>query len=390
MNPDRLELENFVYGDTPPTRPDNYKDPEHVWDNVTEKSEQLFILNFNPKKKSWTIQSQQIYLDYPTATLINTFDYPPNSIVSLINLPKNLPNLKYIWIFSPNFDSLQGFPKFLPKLTKLAMTNTLISDLTPLPSSIPTLETIGIVTFRPHIAQIKSLNGFPTNLPNLKELNLKTIPIKSLKYLPESLPKVEKIKISGTNITNLQHLPNDTPNLKELILSHNNLTSLKGMPLILPSIQKIDVQNNYLMTAEFLPEKTGVNCISYFNNNQIRTLHGINDRFFKHFLSKVSRCLNLCPKGMEIIENYNPPIYYPDEIVNEAKVFYKKSSHELAQQYISDLNPLNEGEIERLIWEADLTDRNLIQNNVSANDLILIEICRRFRIPLNSDFSLLR
>ncbi|MHA1719360.1 MAG: hypothetical protein ACTSWX_00680, partial [Promethearchaeota archaeon] len=86
----------------------------------------------------------------------------------------------------------------------------------------------------------------------------------------------------------------------------------------------------------------------------------------------------------------SPPTYVPIEIRNEAKKFYQKSSHDLAQQYVSDRESLNEDEIERLVWEADLDDRKLLENNVSKNDPVIIEISKRLKIPLNSNFSLLK
>ncbi|QEE15434.2 hypothetical protein DSAG12_01259 [Promethearchaeum syntrophicum] len=390
------------------TRPEKYKDPQHFWDDVNEKSEFLYIASLNNNKKSDKVHIKDIYHNYPTATLINTFDFPPNSITDLENIPQILPNLKTFIINTSDFKSLKGFPEELPNLKILNIKSPQISDLSPLSKTMPSLERFfiskcevsylnGIPEDLPKLDRIfldsipiKNLEGIPSLLPNLKHMKIKHIPIKSLKNLPESLPNVEKIEISGTHITNLQYLPEDMPTLKELILARNNLTSLKGMPNELPKLLKIDISHNHLSHLKFLPNVAFSSCIIIRKNNPIRTLHGINDRFFKQFLSKAMPTVNLCPKGLEIIKKYNPSYYNLIEIVNEAKKFYKKSSHELAQQYVSNPQSLNEGEIERLIWEANFDDRKLLENVVSANDSVLQKISQRLEIPLNSDFSLLK
>ena len=390
-NSDKLELklENFVFNDTAPPRPDKYKDPEHVWDSIDEKTKHINIINYDRTKKSNLFQIKSLEREFPDGILINIFEYPPNSIVSLKNLPKRLPYLESIGIFTPNFKSLQGFPEYIPRLKGFYITNTLITDLTPLPSYIPTLEKIRIGAFRPHVCQITSLTGFPRNLPILKELTLRNIPIKFLKFFPESLPGVEKIEISHTNITNLHHIPQNMPKLKELILTHNDLTTLKGMPDNLPKLVKIDIRNNSLSNLKHLPNNPGYHCMIYYQNNIIRTLHGVNSTFIKDVCFKAVKRMQLCPTGNALINNYHDLCESPERIRN-LLFFYKKSSHELAQQYVSDSKSVNEGEIERLIWESNLDDRKLLENNVSPENLVLNQISQRLKIPLNLDFSLLK
>ncbi|QEE15797.1 leucine-rich repeat domain-containing protein [Promethearchaeum syntrophicum] len=405
-DPYDLKLENFVYGDTPSPRPEKYKDPLHIWDSIDEKTEFLYIHYLNKIKKSGKLLINDIYHQHPNATLINLFEFPPNSVENLRDFPKNLTNLKMFVIYSNSIKSIQGFPKDLPNLKILNLKSSQISDLTPLPENLPSLERFfiskckiislkGIPKDLPKLDRffvdsipIKTLEGIPSILPNLTHLKIKNNPIKSLKYLPKSLPSVEKIEISGTDITNLQFMPQHMPKLKEMILTHNHLITLKGMPPNLPSLTNLNLRNNSLAHLKHLPKVGHIGCIINLKDNSIRTLHGLDDRFLKQLLH-MAKNFNLCPQGLNLIKDLRLR-HITLEKVNEVKNFYTKSSHELAQQYVTNIKSLNDCEIDRLIWEADLTDRKLVENNVPPENLVLSAISQRLKIPFNSDFSLLK
>lgn len=346
---------------------EKYKDPKHVWDEIDQNTKTLIIENTDRDYRPDIFETRRIYKEsiykhFPKAIFINLYEFPPSSIISLNNFPKDLPYLERFWIHNLNFNSIQGIPENLPKLTSFSINET----------------------------TIPSLKGFPQDLPCLKELAIRNVPIQSLNYLPESLPSVEKFTIFRTNITNLLHLPANMPELKELVLTHNDLITLKGIPNNLPNLVKLNIKHNHISHLKHLPNFGIKKYATLFIGNPIRSLHGIDEQFLKRMLNRIHFQFKLlCPRGIKIFKDLHPS-NVSSKIINEAINFYKKSSHELAQQYVTDSKSLNEGEIERLIWEADLDDRKLLENNISPNDSVLTEISQRLKILLNSDYSLLK
>jgi hypothetical protein len=75
---------------------------------------------------------------------------------------------------------------------------------------------------------------------------------------------------------------------------------------------------------------------------------------------------DLTPKGTQLLSEWY-----------ELREYYRKSPHQLAQEYISDPKSLTKDKIERLIHEAGKEEEKLIEGQFSIEDPILRKIIER-------------
>lgn len=255
------------------------------------------------------------------------------------------------------------------------------------------------------------------------------------------------MRISNTSIQNLEYFPTDTPNLKEINLIRNKLVSLKGLPSRIPVLKRLNLSFNQLTSLEDLPfqfddikHQFGVKkrfpLIDY-HNNPIRTFAGIKYRRISenmyNFDFNYCKHFQLCPTFLKLFKKYleikaeystreskyleqdeydsglitslsheyddvEMPTAedfkrYPREIsaLKAAIIeYYRKTPMELAQQYVENPDLLTESELERLGWEGRYQERQLLESNFPPDNMVLKEISKRLTHQLSSGLKILK
>jgi len=431
------------------------KELNHIWDEVTETTEGIFIHYCNSKKNDTVFKlfsqphpnrvfrrpaSEEEFRErFPNFIMINPYDYKPDSIDSLKGMPQNLPNLSILSIKSHEFRSLKGLPAKLPNLKNLSIEGfpmvylikdsderkwaskkgAPLSDLNGLPKSLPNLEVLSI-----HNSQIADINNLPEKLPSLRIIGIKNCPLKSLKGLPNnfpsletfviyncpiqtldlippSLPKLIRFELITCNFQNLRIFPKNVPNLKKLSLGGNQLTSLEGLPQELPNLKKLDISGNSLISLKSLPKfDKPINLV--LTHNPLRSLCYLKHEFTLQqiYLHEFKRTgFNLNPRFIQLLKDYVVPIeetienpgvigYYDSNVLMKIKKYYEKTTIELVEQFISKPDSINEDELDRIIWEADLEDRKILESYLPKDNPILQKINQRLSVNLSSGLKI--
>jgi len=382
---------------------------------------------------------------YPNFVMINLFDYAPNTIDSLKGIPQNLPHLSILDIISHEFRSLEGLPKDLPNLKKLSINgisylyfiknspefeeatrsgapllnlkglpnslpnlenlfinNTQITDISDLPSELPSLKTFVINISHPSSfkGSLNPLRGLPDIFPSLENFHVSNCCIQTLKYIPSSLAKLKRFIITGCPLRNRRHFRKNVPLLEELTLFGNGLTSLEGLANEFPLLKKLNLKGNNLTSLKYFPELLPDNTKIEIINNPLRSLCYLNhdttfrlmlrfrhyqgfdmgsrfDEFVSEYLVPYER-INENTGEMEIGQKFNLLV------INQLQDYYRKTTTELIQQFISNPDSINEGELERIIWEANIQDRNALELNFPSDNVVIQKINKRLKFALHS------
>ena len=415
------------------------RNSRNIWYEVNENTRKLMINKVDPKSqdirffKAVRNKRGEIIgnLKPPECVIINLVDHPITILNNLEDMPQNLPDLEVFSIRNIEIKSLLGIPKNLPNLKDLSFYHLKLNSLDGLPKFLPKLRKIFMID-----TPLKFLNGLPSDLPSLEILRIRDVPLESLRYLPKSLPKLESIYFSKTNIQTLEFFPLNIPVLKEISFNRNKLVSLKGLPQEIPKLEEIYLSNNLLTSLEHFPSKFNKKKEPIYRkpysslkpgheyldrhinflveDNPIRTLTGIQYSFFfkamVNIIFKRYRGSQLCPTALKLIKDYhekkirvgaerfnmttNEAIHH--EMIKDPKKydaivkFYSKTTIELAQQYIENLDSLSDGELERLGWEGGYQERQLLESNISLDNPLLKQISKRLTLQLPSGFSILK
>ncbi|MHA1767978.1 MAG: leucine-rich repeat domain-containing protein [Promethearchaeota archaeon] len=427
------------------------KDINHIWDEINESTEGIFLHYYMSKKKDavyrflppsnsygmtrFPASEEEFRERFPNFIVINLYDYAPNSIYSFKGMPQNLPNLSILGIKSHKFRSLEGLPKELPNLKKLSIenspleylkkdsnerkivsirgsplsnlkglpkelpnlenlfiSNSQITDISDLPERLPSLKTFIINTSYPLSLKgsLKSLKGIPNKLPSLEIFGVQNNLIQTLEHIPSSLPKLKRFAVSNCLLRNLRHFPKDVPNLEELFLNGNGLASLEGLPPEIPKLKKLNLIDNNLTSLKYLPQNIDRNARIEIENNPLRSLCYLNHNFtfVLMFRYKKIKGFELGSRFDEFMNNFlvtresfNEETgemelgkFINMQVIEQLKEYYRKTTNELIQQYISNPESVSEDELERIIWEADIEGRNVLESNFPADNVVLQKI----------------
>ncbi len=220
-------------------------------------------------------------------------------------------------------------------------------------------------------------------------------PILTLEHIPASLPKLKSFIVTDNPLRNLRHFPKDVPNLEQLNLEGNQLVSLEGFPHELPKIKYLILENNSLTSLKYLPKITNRNSIIELKNNPLRSLCYLShDNTFTHLItSYYDRGFDLSPRIEALIDEagvFEKGEYFNMEVIDQVQNYYRKPTSELIRQYISDPELINQDELERIIWEANIEDRNAFESNFPADNVVIQKINKRLRIILPSGNSIFK
>jgi hypothetical protein len=197
------------------------------------------------------------------------------------------------------------------------------------------------------------------------------------------------------------------PNLEELHLGGNQLTSLEGLPSEFLKIKKIILIGNNLASLKYFPTKINRYARVEFYYNPLRSLCYLNNDLISNLMNrrkifKVYKEFKLGPRFDKFLNQYQVPyertnedtgemesgvIYHP-QVIEQIQNYYRKTTAELIHQYISDSESVSEDEIERIIWEANIQDRNALESNFPRDNVTLQKINERlkFDLPLGQSF----
>ncbi|MHA1646500.1 MAG: leucine-rich repeat domain-containing protein [Promethearchaeota archaeon] len=366
-------------------RSQKLKDPESMFDEVNENTSRLIINYIIPKRAHQNIATMKLY---PDSVIINLYDYTSRSLNDLRKLPNEMPHLK-----------------------TLSLLDTQISNINQLPKKLPSLQTFVIHDsfWTSSKGTLKSLKGLPNNLPSLEIFGVQNCLIHTLEYIPSSLPKLKKFSVKGCPLYNLRNFPKNIPNLEELHLGGNQLTSLEGLPSELPKIKKINLIGNNLASLKYFPQKINNYARIDFDHNLLRSLCYLNNDLLskvihRHKIFKQYKEFDLGPRFEEFLTQYLVPYETVNENTGETEIgqkynmhiieqiqnYYRKTTTELIQQYISDSESVSKDELERIIWEADVQDRNALEANFSSNNDMIQKITKRLKFDLPSGHSIFK
>ncbi len=263
-------------------------------------------------------------------------------MISEIPIPKSEKNvLNY-------FDN----PKYVVKNGHVVTLDLGRNRLTSLPESIGNLTSLtNLDLSRNYLTSLPESIGNLTSLTNLNLFN------NCITSLPESIGNLKLL----TNLNLLKNilisLPDSIGNLKllkKLNLYDNSLTSLPESIRNLSSLEELDLIKNPIKTLPNLP---------------IDLLKRL------HFQSN-----HLTPKGQQL---------FIFQSSHEVREYYRKSPKKLASQYISDPKSLTKDEIERLIHEASIPEKKLLENKLPPENPVLYEIIKRSAVELHNGLKIL-
>lgn len=231
---------------------------------------------------------------------------------------------------------------------------------------------------------------------------------KNLTSLPESIGNLKSLKIlnlKGNKLTSLPEIFSNMPNLKKLNLGCNQLTSLPESMRNLTCLEFLDLSKNQLtLLPEFIkkliekPDKKKFKELSLLESqysglkiakNPLRSLSNIPRHVFQKILIELNNTddIPLVKTGKRLFHKGFEVTYYSDGVsfgfskkeLEELYEFYKKSTIQIAQQYVTDPNSLTPDEKERFIWEAGHNERALLENSpkIPLNDPIIQKITQR-------------
>ena len=261
-----------------------------------------------------------------------------------------------------------------------------------LPESLPSLRTFVILnSFNTSSKGIlKSLQGIPSKLPSLEFFRVENNLIQTLEHIPSSLPKLKSFYVTGCPLRSLRHFPKDVPNLEELFLNGNGLASLEGLPPEIPKLKKLNLIGNNLTSLKYLPQNININARIEIEHNPLRSLCYLNHNFtfVLMFRYKKIKGFELGSRFDEFMNNFlvtresfNEETgemelgeFVHMQVIEQLKEYYRKTTNELIQQYISNPESVSEDELERIIWEADIEGRNVLESNFPADNVVLQKI----------------
>lgn len=372
------EIKNTNHRKNIEDRSQKLKDPEKIFDEVNENTTNLLIGTISPKN-FYIVRDFHHF--HPNAPIINLYDYPKGCLTDLKTLPIKLDNLKTFEIRDTEIKNLFYFPKNLLSLKFLRLENS----------------------------PINKLKGLPQNLPSLESIMIRNCPIHTLEYIPSSLPRLKKFSISGCPLHNLRKFPKNVPNLEELNLGGNQIASLEGLPPELAKIKKIKLIGNNLTSLKYFPLKIDSIVRIEFDHNPLRSLCYLNNDLiskvmFRHKIFKQYKGFDLGPRFEQFLTQYLVPyervnedtgemeigqMYHP-QVIEQIQNYYRKTTTELIQQYISNSESISEDELERIIWEANIEDRNALESNFPSDNVALQKINHRLKFDLSSGGSIFK
>ena len=279
----------------------------------------------------------------------------------------------------------------------------------------------GTIHSKKALSHLHSFKDLPKKLPSLKYINISNSNFKNFEDLTTEMPKLEHINLSDSRIHNFHGIPS-------VYLSAHNTTidSFEGLELPIPHANK---------EAQI-----------YFENCTIHSLGGITRSSLQSILiayflhddnGPEDNTLKLTEKGHQlfydavnstIYDTYNPlnlykwvdnvhNIVFQRETRNNLQhrewdsdyefykynwiygfhlenllfipekldllhEYYRKTTLQLAQEYITDPESLPAEQIERLVHETDHNIRKMLENNLSLDNPILSQISTKFTFKI--------
>ncbi len=383
----------------------------------------------------------------PNLEFLQIQDCPMNS---LEGLPSEMPNLTSFSLVSlPNLQNLEGFPEILPNFWFLNINDLPeLCSLEGLPSDLPKLNSIHLG----NLPKLNTFKGLPSDIPNYT-LEINDVNIHTFLDLPENIKSLEienrkkkfrplfdiTIKnpmkygffIDNCIIKDFSFLSNySIQDLKKCGVGGFNdclIHSFEGFPS-LPEIADLNEifdrynEDYHVMNPSLL----------LLGNTKIRSLSGLSLKFLHYFLPHIAitnREFDFAPHGMKLFENCidreyleqaqdqrrrrtrNIPNYehYPNREYEEAQAledqkkrsfihenlhplyeYFKKTTIQLAHQYIANPSDMFPHQIERLIHEADHNIRKILENSLPPKDPTILAISQKIAFKTPNGFKILK
>jgi len=276
----------------------------------------------------------------------------PYHIHSFVELPKTLPNLSEFIIDNSNVNNFEDLTTEMPNLQEFRIRQCYIGNFIGI--------TIKNQVFYIYDSTIDSFEGFNLPVPKKKgrlHLYLENCTIRSLGGVSRSTIQAIAIAILSMDYGKPSH-----PKFPEKIKL--NLTPT-GQNLLFESVNP-EIDQNY-NPKHNIGWPTNVNF--YFDH-----------RHEWHCTDEDNDPVELANAGKnEWIYGFGlTDRLFISEKLDKLYEYYRKTTLQLAQEYIADPKSLLVAQIERLIHEADYNIMKLLENNLSLNNFVLNKITEKF------------
>jgi len=302
----------------------------------------------------------------------------------------------------------------------------------------------------PNLKNIKIQNYKTSKLLNIRTSS--KYHIQSFKDLPEKLQSLENISIINSNITNFEELTAQIPKLKRIGFSKCYIHDFRGIPKKNLSIDQSTIES-FEGIELFIPHRNQDRQI-LLSDCTIRSFGGVSRSTIQALLiailcmeyheSPEKINLDLPKTGIELLkQSINPeieriycPKYYPqwpyvgkyrnyldewqlthdgyEENIENASViqwiygfhlteklfisekldhlheYYKKTTRQLTQDYISEPKSLPPDQIERLVHEVDPEIRKMLENDLPPSDSLVKQISSKFTFSTENGLTILK
>jgi len=369
---------------------------------------------------------------------------------SLEGLPFDTPRLNSIgFVDLPNLQTLNAFPQTLPKFWIFTINNLPeLCSFEGLPSELPKLNSINLR----NLPKLHTFKGLPSNLPNYT-LEINDVNIHTFRDLPKNIKSLQiwnrkkknrplfdlNIKnpmkygffIDNCIIKNFSYLSDySIQDLKKYGVGGFNdclIHSFEGFPTLPENVNLHEIFDRY-------NEDYHVTDTSLFltGNTKIRSLSGLSLKFLHYFLPHYAitdREFDFAPYGTKLIEKCidrdyleqaqdqrrrqtrNIPNYehHPNYEFEQAQAleeqkrnsfihknlpelyeYFKKTTIELAHQYIDDSSGIPPHQIARLIHEADHNIRKILENSLPPKNPTILKISQKIAFKAPNGFKILK
>ncbi len=285
---------------------------------------------------------------------------------------------------------------------------------------------------------LRSFKDLPENLPNLESIGFRKSNITTFVDLTAKMPKLKNIGFSDCYIHSLLGIP-----INHLVFHGTTIDSFEGLELTVPhnnkerqiylenctirslgggisrsTIQAIliailnqdyeDQGNNWYKNKHLIKldlTHTGINLLHEAINTDIELeyspkhntdwmlqnfyfthrdeWHFIIEEGFTQDFGDASK--NEWIYGFQLTERL-----FISENLDILHEYYRKTTRELAQEYVTDQTSLSPELIERLIHEADHNLRRLLENSLPPENPVLSEISTKFNFETKNGLKILK
>ncbi|QEE15776.1 hypothetical protein DSAG12_01603 [Promethearchaeum syntrophicum] len=356
--------------------------------NTSEK------MNNNKNRTRYNIQS---FKDLPEKLPnLESIEFHKSNIPKFDDLPKKLPNLKNIEFNNSNITNFENLTAEMPKLKWLSFSDCRIHNFLGFPSNI------GLSA---HHTQITSFEGLNLPVPHdvymdensntlIKEnlINLTNCTIRSLggvsrstlqalliailskDYPPSNpkYPKKNKLDLHPTGFKLIQKSINHEIERRYSPKYHKSWPRIEGQSQPFPEDLPLELRSRTCIRIPdfFVNDWKLFHSSSMYNRYEQMELHAQKNDWIYGF-------------------NLMDRLFIPEKL-DRLYEYFKKTTQQLAQDYITAPESIPPEQIERLVHEINPKIRKILENNLPPSDSIIKRISTKFSFRTENGLTLLK